>query len=578
MYKKISLFIVSCLIVVGSALYYRHQLQLENRAYTALQSGYMNLKDGKKLQAIGDFSFLADYYSNKHNLTVKQIVAEALLKKADLLVELRDPDGAILSLEQLSNLYLNSKDKKLQYDSAQALFKEGSLLLQQKQYEQAMIIFSHLVSVFGQDENLQIKRWVAQAMYAETEILTHWGKADVARNIHSSIIGQFIKEKDHTIKLVVAKSIMQKTVDHLQNREWGKALYNSNTFIRLFDKDPSPDITDYLAHNLLYRAEILHRVTDIPDDEKELFGNDPQSAALTTYDELLAKIKDKENDEYPRYRATALLGKAQILQQHQNYEESLKICNDIIKQFDKNDYQKIVDVVAKTFLTKAQILANLKQDKQAITVYDSILKTYHYSEDHPTINTVLISSYLEESQLLQKLNYKDEALKLLTSAIDIFQGTKNERLFYQVSKAFLDLAELQSDMKQYEQSVNTYTALIAAAHHKAYPLTRYNGALAIMKKAELLIKLKKGAAIGQTYDQLLTFYKNDQDLKVRQVVAQGMYDHAKGLFEHNRGYTAIGIINQIFKLFEKNKTDPTINQILQKTDALKKQLGSTIVW
>ncbi|CAI3931900.1 tetratricopeptide repeat protein [Commensalibacter papalotli (ex Botero et al. 2024)] len=578
MYKKISISILLFMVVIGVILHYRHQAHMERGAYAALQSGYLNLKNGKKLQAIGDFSFLIDFYGKKSNTTVQETVAEALLKKAEILVEVKNTDDAILTLEQLSNLYLKSNNKKLKFDVAQALFTEGSLLLEQEQYEPAMITLSHLVSVYGKSENIEIKRMVAQAMYKETEILNHWGKTDTALNIHSSIIEQFIKEKDPTIRLIAAKSVMARTANRLNNREWGLALYNSNIFIKIFNDDTSPIIKDFLAHNLLYRAEILHRVKVIPNEEKDLFGDDPQSAALKTYDELLTLISNQDNGEYPRYKAAALLGKAQIFLQQKKYTEALNLCNTIYENFSKSDVTKIKDIVARSLLTKAQILSATQQYKQALVTYDLIIQSYHYDDNHYTINSVLISSYIEASALLEQLNDNDEALKLLNQAINIFKDTHNEHIYFKVSEAYMAMAALQVKLKLYDNAVTTYTSLIAVAHHKTLPSIRYNGALAIIKKAELLIKQQKGKEIKQTYDLLTNFYKNDQNIKVREVVAQGMYDRAKSLFEHNRGYTAVDIIRQIFLLFDKDKTNPTIHSVLEKTKDLQKQLGSTIVW
>ncbi|CAI3931786.1 unnamed protein product [Commensalibacter communis] len=578
MYKKIAIFTLLFALTIGVVLYYKHQSRLEHGAYTALQSGYLNLKKGKKLQAMGDFSFLSEFYAHKRNSTVQEIVAEALLKKAEILVEVKNTDDAILTLERLSNLFLDSKNQKLKDDVALALFRQGNLLLEQKEYEPAMLALSHLVSVYGRSDNIKIKRMVAQAMYQETEILNHWGKKDTALNIHSAIIEQFINEQDPEIRLVTAKSLMARTVNRLNNREWGPALYNSNLFIKIFSKDASPTIKEFLAHNLLYRAEILHRVKTIPEDQKKLFGDNPQEAALTTYDELLSAIDKHKEGEYQRYKVTALLGKAQIFQQQKKYTEALNLCNQVYESFADIDATKIKDVVAKSLLTKAQILNTLKQYKQALIVYQQIIQSYHYDDSHNTINDVLLSAYIESSAILVQLDNNAEALKLLSQAVQIFQNTHNERLYYKVSEAYMALAELQVKMHLYDDALSSYTSLISMAHHKNLSSIRYNGALAIIKKANLLIQLKKGSDIKQTYDLLTTFYQNDEDMKVREIVAQGMYGRAKSLFEHNRGYTAVDIIRKIFKLFDKDKSNPVIHDVLEKTKELQKQLGSTIVW
>lgn len=579
MYKKISLVVLVFVIIIGVIIHYRHQAAMERGAYAALQSGYLNLKNNKKLQAIGDFSYLIDFYSNKGNVTIQETVAEALLKKAEILVQIKNTDDAISNLEQLSNLYLNSTNKKLSYDVAKALFMQADLLLQAEQYEQAMITFSHLVSKYGKSDNIEIRRMIAQSMQKEADILNHWGKADTALNIDSSIIEQFIKEKDSTIRLITAQALMARTANRLANKEWGIALFNSNMFIKFFSQDTSPTIKELLAHNLLYRAEILHKIQTIPKEQKELFGDNPQAAAFKTYDELLAAIANHNEGEYPRYKATALLGKAQILQQRKQYAEALDLCNQIYNTFSKNKETKIQNVVAKSLLTKAQILNTTKDYTQALAIYNLIRQNYHYDDDHFAINMVLISADLKESAILEQSNNNDKALKLLDETIKTFLSTHNEQLYYQVSEAYMAKAALQVKMKLYSEAVITYTSLIAVAHHKTLPATRYNGALAIMKKAQLLIKYHNDVSeVRQTYDLLTTFYQYDKDIKVRQIVAQGLYDRAQSLFAHNRGYTAVNIIKQLFTLFDKDKSDPVINNILEKTKDLQKQLGSTIVW
>lgn len=582
MRKKIILYAFIFLTCVGIGIYYRYEVQSENHADAALQSGYLYLKNNKPLQAMGDFSFLSEYYGNRHNKTIQKIVAKGLLKKAEILTNLHDIEGAIITYEQLSNLYMGSNNKKIRYDVAKARFNQGNLLLQQKQYDEAMLAFSYLVSTYGSDQKIDIKRMIAQVMYNETVILNETGHHDTALNIHSSIVEKFVKDKDPTLRLITSRSIMARTKNRLDRKEWGIALYNSNAFIRLYHDDPNPQIKKFLLQNLLYRAEILHRVVHIPENQKDLFGNNPQNAALKTYDEILAKINASTNkdEDLPYYKSIALLGKTQILNSKHDTDTALVLCNQIHNDFSQFTNPKIRKIVAMALLTKANILTDLNRLNQASSVYDQILNKYksvHDSEQND-LNDIIIKAYINKSIILEKQKQSKFALQYLTDVIKLYKDTQDEKLYYEISNAYLTKAELQINLQQYDQALTTYTEFIAVAHHKNNPKTRYNGADAILKKAKLQIMLHKGIEIKQTYDQLINFYIDDQNINIKRLIAQGMYDHAEKLFKNNRGYTALNTIQDIFNYFKASEKDQFIANILDKTNALNKQLDRSISW
>lgn len=580
MYKKIIFITLICFITLGIIFYYRYELQSENHADAALQSGFLNLKNNKPLQAAGDFSFLADYYGNRRNKTIQKIVAKGLLKKAEILINLHDIDGAIITYEQLSNLYMDSSNKKIRYEVAEARFKQGNLLLEKKHYEEAMVTFSYLVSAYGSDPDIRVKRMIAQVMFNETTILEAIGHPDTALNIHSSIIEKYYKEQDPIIRLITAKSIMARTKNRLDHKEWGIALYNSNAFIKLYQNDSSPIIKKFLLQNLLYRAEILHRVTHISDSEKELFGNNPQEEALKTYDKILNKIttSSEKDEDYPYYQAIALLGKTQILSKQKDKIPALDLCDQIYNNFKNSSNPKIRRIVAASLLAKAQIYTQLGKDSQASANYDLLLNLYQPNQD-PTqtdLNIIIINAYINKSLLLEKYYKNSTALQYLSKVIDLYKATREEKIYYEVSNAYLAKAELETKLHQYDQALSTYTGFIAVAHHKTSSKIRYNGAKAIIDKAKLLIKLQKGKAIKETFDQLTNFYIDDSNIKIKRLIAQGMYERAQSLFQNNRGYTALNIIQDIFNYFDKNKQDAFIADILKKTKALNKQLDNTI--
>lgn len=231
-------------------------------------------------------------------------------------------------------------------------------------------------------------------------------------------------------------------------------------------------------------------------------------------------------------------------------------------------------------LTKANILTDLNRLNQASSVYDQILNKYksvHDSEQND-LNDIIIKAYINKSIILEKQKQSKFALQYLTDVIKLYKDTQDEKLYYEISNAYLTKAKLQINSQQYDQALSTYTEFIAVAHHKNNPKTRYNGADAILKKAKLQIMLHKGIEIKQTYDQLINFYIDDQNINIKRLIAQGMYDHAEKLFKNNRGYTALNTIQDIFNYFKASEKDQFIANILDKTNALNKQLDRSISW
>ncbi|MCT6879627.1 MAG: hypothetical protein M3Z67_03970, partial [Commensalibacter sp.] len=74
MYKKISLLIFGFLLLLGLLIHYRSQIRDQQKAEEALQSGIMHLNQGKKYDAMGDFSYLTSRFIEKNNDNVGRIV------------------------------------------------------------------------------------------------------------------------------------------------------------------------------------------------------------------------------------------------------------------------------------------------------------------------------------------------------------------------------------------------------------------------------------------------------------------------------------------------------------------------
>lgn len=565
-------------VVMGLGYYEHTQTQMEKKVQYAFESGNQYLLHDKKYQAMGDFSYIIENFDTTYNSKIKNLVAQSLLKKADLQIQIGDLQGAVLSLEHLNNQFIDSNDLQMQYYVCQSLLKEGQLLAQQGQFEPAMIVLSHLVSKFGKDKRPSIRRFVAEAMYNETLVLNHIGKEDISLNVASSIISTFMQDKDQDIRLITAKAIMQRLSNRLKNKEWSLALYNSTIFIQLFANDPSPTIKRFFMLNLLHRAEILHRVKKIPPEDQKLFGTNPQQHALDTYDQLLSMLHPSTDNEDSIYEATAWLGKAQILFTKKNYTEALKYYEDIIHRFSDSTNDKLQLIVAKALLGKAQLLRDTQKIQQALDTYTSILTHYPYKNKQNELMNVVLTAYFEKAQILQHEGQDQAALTLLNDALEQSKEEKEEHLFSKISAIYLEYAALQIKLNQNEQALNTYTSLIALAHHYHNVETRYDGALAILKKAALLISMGKPVEAGQTYDLLLKFYGDDQEENIKELVAQGLYNHAHMLFNDNQGFVAMDLIKEIEKRFQNEKHNPKIQTLVAKTENLKKKLNQIIVW
>ncbi|MDR2208412.1 MAG: tetratricopeptide repeat protein [Azoarcus sp.] len=225
------------------AIFYQGDLQRQLRNYKAAVAAYERL----------DQRFA-------HEPSVRAVVADALHKKGETLIEQGDTRAAIAAFDEIDRRYAEDRDAGFRQRAARALFAKGSLLEKQGAGEApaasefpsanispsgdtaaAVAVFDDIVRRFGRDKDPSIRNIIGGTLLKKSEALRLSGDDQATITVYGEIVERFGNDDAQVSRVLVATALFRKGLT-LGRQDRTAGIETFEEVIRRFATDTNPNV------------------------------------------------------------------------------------------------------------------------------------------------------------------------------------------------------------------------------------------------------------------------------------------------------------------------------------------------
>jgi tetratricopeptide (TPR) repeat protein len=253
------------------AIFYQGDLQRQLRNHKAAVAAYERLD-----QRFGQVTDPA----------VRTVVADALHKKGETLIEQNDIRAAIAAFDEIDRRYAKDHDAAFRLRAVRALFAKGSLLDKQGTGEEpgsefpanirptgdtvaAVAVFDDIVQRFGGDRDPNIRNIIGGTLLKKSEALRLASDDQGTIAVYNEIVERFGKDDAQAFRVLVATALFRKGLI-LGRQEGASPAAAIDTFeevIRRFANDTNPNVRKVVGQaNAAKQRLISEAATQMPDN------------------------------------------------------------------------------------------------------------------------------------------------------------------------------------------------------------------------------------------------------------------------------------------------------------------------
>lgn len=208
--------------------------------------------------AVAAYERLDQRFAQETSPAVRTIVADALLKKGEVLAEQGETRAAIAAYEEIDRRYAQDRDAGFRHRAVRALFAKGALLGTHGTGENpgsesqakptgntaaAVAVYDDIVQRFGRDKDSNIRNFIRGTLLKKSEALRLAGDDQGTIAVYDEIVARFGNDDAKASRVLVATALFRKglALGRLEGAS-PAAIAAFEEIIRRFASDPDPDV------------------------------------------------------------------------------------------------------------------------------------------------------------------------------------------------------------------------------------------------------------------------------------------------------------------------------------------------
>ncbi|MBE0368629.1 tetratricopeptide repeat protein [Pseudoalteromonas aurantia] len=243
--------------------------------------------------------------------------------------------------------------------------------------------------------------------------------------------------------------------------------------------------------------------------------------AIKTYEVLIAQFKEFENEAVQESVAKAMFNKGirqGILTQP---KEEIKTYEALITHFIESDNEAVLEQVANAMFSKGITQGQLDQPKDEIKTYEELIA--HFGEsDNEAVQEPVAEAMFNKGVVHGELNQSKEAIKAYETLITHFGASDNEAVLELVAKAMLNKGVRQGKLNQSKDAIKTHEMLITRFIASDNETMQERIANAMLNKGVTQGQLELPKEEIKTYEELIAHFGESGNEAVQERVAKAM--------------------------------------------------------
>jgi tetratricopeptide (TPR) repeat protein len=395
--------------------------------------------------ALSDETLVRD--ENSSDLDARRRIADALVQKADALVELKRPEDALVCSE-LALARFDADPETVSVEQAAWVMRTRVVSLRRlERLAECVDASDQLIQRFGGEQPPEVRRHVAAAGLVKVSALIKAGEPVDAEAAADWVIGEFSSDPLQGPKRVdsVGSALLLKGV---AIRDQGRPVVAIEAFddlVRRLDVSPASNARLLAARGLNEKAKILR--------SEERFDE-----AAEVSDAVVTRFGDEEDPGLSGQVSVALAGGAESLRRSGHLTEAVLLYDRLIPRLDRQARTGDQTSTMAILYLKAMGLQQLGRLDAAIETCDEILARSK-GDDRPKTQQRVVSTLWDQSRWLNEAGRADEQHEVLQTLISTFRDVPEPKVRQIVATAMFNDAVLLRDRGEVSDAIALWDEL-----------------------------------------------------------------------------------------------------------------------
>jgi len=219
--------------------------------------------------------------------------------------------------------------------------------------------------------------------------------------------------------------------------------------------------------------------------------------------------------------AKALRFKSYALGELHRDDESIAVCDELVKRFGGMTESALLEEVGETLYLKGLTLTVLNRHEEAIVAYDEIIKLI--GDNGPTFQGRHADVLVLKGEGLSQLGRSEEAIVTYDEVVKRFGDSAEPDLREQVARALISKGNTHDTVGRSEEAIATYDEVVKRFGDSAELDMREQVALALGAKGPKLVILDRSEEAIATYGDVVKRFGDSTELVLQQWVAWAIF-------------------------------------------------------
>ena len=263
-------------------------------------------------------------------------------------------------------------------------------------------------------------------------------------------------------------------------------------------------------------------------------------------EELLALLPEDEPEELAA--AKPLLQRAVELQEQDLPEESLAVCDEVVRRFGESPSPEVNRLVAIAIFCRAETLGGLNQPEEALTAYEEAVRRFGEGDTEVDLEMVA-SGLLNRGITLAQLDRTEESLAAFEEVVRRFGGCPLPEVLESVAAALFCMGNALAALNRRVEALAAYDELV-----RQFGESDTEVHLALLTRA----LFNKGVALGEldrtqeslvVYEEVVRRFEESETPDNLQMVANALVNKGAALGELDRPEEELAAYEEVIQGF-----------------------------
>ena len=378
--------------------------------------------------------------------------AKALLHRAVELQE-QDPEEALATWDEVVRRFGESRSPEVFQLVALALLCKAEALGELNRPEEALAGYEETLAAYEEagrrfdEEDTDVHVEIAaNALLNKGVTLGELNRAEESLAVFDEVVGRFTEGETSAPLETVAKALLNKgfTLGQLNRTDEELAAYQE--VVHRFGECPSPDVLEPVAAALFCKGIALAALNR-------------REEALAAYDEVGRRLGESDTEVHLALLARALLRKGVALGELGRTQESLAVYEEVVRRLEESETADLLEMVAKALVNKGAALGELDRPEEELAAYEEVVRRFGES-DTPALLEALAIALIYKGITLGEQNRAEEGLAALEEVVRRFGADDSPSLRARVEDALIEKADLELGCGRYEAAASTASRVL----------------------------------------------------------------------------------------------------------------------